>query len=226
MPELVYHGPHGEPYYVTDSSFGIARAAEEGCPAIDLNARTCRANNWRLWRRRRRGVIVHWSRWWEHGFVPRPGTKVPRKPIEQLKLHQVQNLVSEHGGHEILTVEQGLNICKRHGIFAFVEMKPSIWPAQVLAALRAHSGAIRWPFVVTTIQAYGGTPKAKARWEREAYQRMCLAHATGVRTCLLYRHQLAWDHWAPVLTGIKGHRGRFGVLDLHGLIELLQKEAG
>lgn len=224
MAELVYHGPEDEPYYVTDSEFGIARAANDGSPAIDLNIRTCRANTWRPWRRKRRGVIVHWSRWWEHGFKARPGTRVPKRKIERLKLHQVRNLVSGHGGHEILTIEEGIDLCQRHEIFPFFEMKPSRWPAHVLDQIRAHAGAARWPVVLTTIQCYGDTARARSRWERKAYARMWLAHHHTLHTCLLYRRPLSWEHWAPVLTGIKNTRGRHGVLGLHELIGQLNKE--
>lgn len=225
MSDLVYHGPHGEPYYVTDSAYGIARAAALGCPAIDLNIRTCRANRWRPWRRKRRGVIAHWSRWWEHGFKPKPGTRVPRRPIERLTLAQVRNLISEDGEHEILTVEEGIDLCAEHRVFPFFEMKPSKWPGHVLDAIRARSGKRGWPVVMTTIQTYGHSARARARWERKAYRRMYDAHYHALKTCLLYRRPLSWEHWAPVLTGVKNTRGRHGALGLRDLIEQLQKEA-
>ena len=42
MTGLVYHGPQGEPYFVADSPFGIARAGHSGAQGIDLNIRTCK----------------------------------------------------------------------------------------------------------------------------------------------------------------------------------------
>ena len=225
MAELVYHGDHpARSYAFTDSSAGIAEAAVLGFPAADLNIRTCRANNWRLWRRHRRIVVVHWSRWWEHGFKAKPGTHVPHKPIERLRLEQVRNLVSVDGHHEILTAEEAVDECARRGVFPFFEMKPSRWLAVVLRRLGDYAAGHGLPLVFTTIQTYGDTARAKARWERKAYDRMQLAHISGQKTCLLYRRPLSWEHWAPVLTGIKGHRGRHGVLDLGDLIHLLKKE--
>lgn len=220
---LVYHGPKSEPYYVTDSAFGIARASHEGYPAIDLNTRTCRANNWRPWAPwRRRIVVVHWAKWWEHGLKPKPGARVPRRPIEQLTLAQVQNLVSEDGKHVILTAEQAALLCKIHDIFPFFEMKPSIWNGRVLRRLRAFCGARQIQFVLTTIQSYGSTSRQRDAWERRAYKRMWLAHYNSCKTCLLYRRPLDWAHWEPILTAVKDRAGHGTVLGLSELIHRLE----
>lgn len=224
MTGLVYHGPEGEPYYVTDSAYGIARAGRSGSKGIDLNARTCRANSWRLWRRKRRIVVVHWSKWWQHGFRPKPGTRVPRKPIERLKLRQVKNLVSVHGGHHILTAEQAASLCKVHNVIPFFEMKPSKWNADVLRNLRTFCRARKIKFAVMTIQAYGKTKRAKTRWEKKAYERMALANRIGVPTMLLYRRPLARPKWAEVLVAVKGHPAFMSVLDLPHFIHYLEKK--
>lgn len=222
MSGLVYHGPKGEPYYVTDSAFGISRASHQGYPAIDLNTRTCRANVWRIWNRKRRIVVVHWAKWWEHGFRPKAGKHVPRKPIEKLTLAQVQNLISVDGKHVILTAEQAARLCQLHDIIPFFEMKPSIWGLRVLRALSAFCGARKIPFVLTTIQCYGSTARAKNRWEAKAFARMKLARSAGTKTCLLYRRPLDWAKWSPVLTGIKDRPGHGTVLGLHELIHRLE----
>lgn len=222
--DLVYHGPHGEPYYVTDSAYGIARAAHAGAKGVDLNTRTCRKSRFSL---QRVIVVVHWANWWEHGFKPKPGKKVPRKPIEQLTLAQVRNLVSEDGKHVILTAEEAALLCKLHHIIPFFEMKPSIWKLGMLRRLRAFCGARRIPFAVMTIQAYGATARAKDRWEKKAYQRLWLAKQAKCPTVLLYRRAIDADHWGPVLDGVKGHPGFFTreggrVLDLPHFISALE----
>lgn len=224
MTGIVYHGPIGEPYYVTDSAFGIARAARHRAKGIDLNVRTCRANKWSVVTRKRRIVVVHWSHWWEHGFVAKPGAHVPRRPIEQLTLEQVRNLISVDGKHEILTAEQAALRCKIHGVIPFFEMKPSIWNRMALVALRAFCNARHIKFAVMTIQSYGHTERAKDRWERKAYKRMALAHDIGIPTMLLYRRPLDWTLWGWVLTAIKGHAAHGDVVDLTQLIRRLEKK--
>lgn len=207
MTGLVYHGPHDEPYYVTDSAYGIARAGHSGAEGIDLNVRTCRANSWSLLTRKRRIVVAHDGYWWEGGFKPKPGTGVPRKPIEKLTLKQVRRLVSKDGKHVILTAEEAALLCKIHGLFPFFEMKPSNWGLAVLRRLRVFCNARRIRFALMTIQAYGKTPHRKNRWERKAYQRMWLATQAKCPTVLLYRRRFNPEKWGPVLDGIKGHAG-------------------
>jgi hypothetical protein len=219
MTGLVYHGPAGEPEYVTDSAYGIARASHSGAKGVDLNIRTCKARRFSL---RRRGVVAHWTEWWKHGFKPKPGTKVPHKPIEQLTLAQVQNLVSVHGNHLILTVEQAALLCKLHHIIPFFEMKPSIWQIGLLRRLRAFCNARHIPFALMTIQAYGATPRARNNWERKAYQRLWLAKQAKAPTVLLYRRAVDWPRWAPVLDCIKGHAGHGDVLDLAHFVQALE----
>lgn len=226
MTGLVYHGPHGEPYYVTDSAYGIARAAHSGAKGVDLNIRTCKAKRFSL---RRRAVVAHWAEWWKHGFHAKPGTHVPRKPIDELTLAQVQNLVSDEGHHLILTVEQAALLCKLHHIIPFFEMKPSIWHLGVLRRLRAFCNARRIPFALMTIQAYGATARARTAWERKAYQRMWLATQAKAPTVLLYRHTVDHEKWGPVLSGIKGHAGFTTsegkrVLDLSHFIRSLENK--
>jgi hypothetical protein len=225
MTALVYHGPHGEPYYVADSAFGIARAAHAGAHGIDLNTRTCK--------RRRFGfgrviVVTHWANWWEHGFKPKPGKRVPRKPIERLTLAQVRNLISEDGKHVILTAHEAALLCKIHGIIPFFEMKPSRWRLGVLRRLRVFCNARRIPFCVMTIQAYGRTARAKNRWEAKAYQRLWLAKQAGIKTVLLFRRHVDAERWGPVTDCIKGHRGFTysggHVLDLANFVRHLENK--
>jgi hypothetical protein len=217
MSALVYHGPEDEPYYVTDSGYGIARAAGAGAFGIDLNARTCIASRLRWWRRV--VVIVHWAEWWKHGFKAKPGTHVPHKPIEQLTLAQVKNLISEDGKHEILTAEEAAVLCEHHEIVPFFEMKPSTWRAAVLRRLRRFCAARQIRFCVMTIQAYGDTAAALDRWEKKAHQRLWLATAAQIPTLLLYRRHVDVALWAPVADGVKDHPRIGPILGLSAFID-------
>lgn len=217
--DLVYHGPHGEPYYVTDSAFGIARAGHSGAKGVDLNIRTCKKRRLSL---KRVVVVTHWADWWRHGFKPKPGKRVPRRPIEQLTLAQVRNLISEDGKHVILTATEAALLCKLHRIIPFFEMKPSKWSLPTLRRLRTFCAARRIPFALMTIQAYGFSDWGKDRWEHKAYQRMWLAKQAKCPTVLLYRRHVDWPRWAPVLDGIKGHPGHGTVLGLPAFIRSLE----
>lgn len=222
MSGLVYHGDTPKrDYWFTDSTEGIAEAAAQGFAACDLNVRTCKANVWSIFNRKRRIVLVHWDKWWEAGLHPKPGTHVPRKPIEKLRLSEVENLVNPHG-HPVLTAEQAALRCKIHRVIPFFEMKPSIWRARELAALRAFCGARGIKFAVMTIQAYGATEAARNRWEDGAFKRMSLAHGVGIPTMLLYRRKVDWTRWGWVLKAIKGHPGYGDVLDLPHFIRQLE----
>lgn len=216
---------HIDPYTLGDSEAGIVLAALRGSLGVDLNARTCRANTWRPWRRRRRLVFIHWSEWWKHGYEPKPGTRVPRRKVERLRLRQVRNLRSVHGHHEVMTDTHALIACHHHGEIPCVEMKPSIWPAHVLEHLRSLSDHLGTPVLVMTIQRYGKTARAQRRWEAKAYQRMADAHQVGLPTMLLYRGDVDWQKWSPVLTAVKGHRAHGTVVDAQTLLTRLHKEA-
>lgn len=201
---LVYHGPAGEPEYVTDSAFGIARAAHALAKGIDLNIRTCRKSRFSL---SRVIVVAHWDEWWRYGFKAKPGTHVPLKPITNLTLAQVKNLVTVDGKHVILTAEEAALLCKIHGIIPFFEMKPSVWRLPVLRRLKTFCAARRIPVAVMTIQSYGATPRSRDRWEAKAYQRIWMARQAGLRSMLLYRRPFNVEKWGPVLDAIKGHPG-------------------
>lgn len=213
MTDLV---AHIEPYALGDSPEGIALAAMRGYVAVDLNIRTCRYNGpWIIGARRRRIVVAHWDEWWKHGFEPKPGTRVPHKPISKLRLRQVRNLRSIEGHHEIVTAEEAVRLCKRHGVIPFFEMKPSVWVAQTLVNLRNYARELRWPMAFMTIQNLG-----------DAFKRLKLAKSIGGVTVLLYRAPVDWQRWAPVLTGIKGRPGHGPVLGLPATLRKLQREYG
>lgn len=205
MNDLVYHGPHTEPYYVTDSAYGIARAAHAGYPGIDLNTRTCKSNRWPF--SRRRIVVVHWAEWWKHGFKPKPGKTVPKKPIEQLTLAQVRDLISVDNKHVILTAEEAALLCRLHRIIPFFEMKPSLWRLADVLRLKTFCASRRIAFCLMTIQSYGATAFARDRWESKAFKRMALATQAGAPALLLYRRPFDHEKWGPVLKGVKGHAG-------------------
>jgi len=221
---------HIDPYTKGDTIVGILLASAMGYLGIDLNVRTCRANNWHPWAPWRRTIILmHWSQWWLHGYEPRPGHRVPRRKVENLFLYQVQQLQTKDHKARVLTAEQALDTCQARDLIPCFEMKPSIWRSGLLVKLGAHAVDRGWPAVLMTIQSYGRNARIRARWERAAYKRMAMAHGIpGLHTMLLYRHHLtpAEQHlWADVLDAVKGHDGWLDVVPVGRLLRELHKGA-
>lgn len=217
---------HFMPYAKGDSEAGIILAGLLGYLGIDLNIRTCRANNWRPWAPwRRRAVVMHWSEWWKHGYEPIPGHKVPRKRVEKLRLRQVLDLRSVDGHHRVLTAEKAIRLCRDSGTIPCLEMKPSRWPTRVLTRLRLFSVLTGWPVVLMTIQKYGNTKAKQRRWEHRAHRYMTKAHKAGHVTMLLYRGNVNWSWWGPVLDGVKNHPTRGHVKNVTRLLNHLHARA-
>ncbi len=218
---------HIEPYSLGDSPEGIVAAGIAGYGGADLNALTCRADKgWRLLGRRRI-IIAHWERWWEHGYEPIPGANVPRRPFRDLYRSQALALRSIEGHRTVMVAEEALERCGKYKLVLCLELKPAKYTKAAIRNLIEHAEEIGIPLVFMTIQSYGSTARARRRWEKAAYRRLKLVHDLGGNTMLLYREPVAWSRWAPVLTAIKGtHRGHGEVVVASDLIRKLRREAG
>lgn len=193
---------HLLPYPLGDSLAGPSLALAQGSAAIDANVLTCKATFPTPWRPRRI-VVTHWSQWWKHGFEPKPGTKVPHKPIEQLTLKQVQDLRSTFGHDEIPTAEAYVMRAAQVGVIPILEMKPSVWTPKVLSNLLAFSRKHRVPVAMSTVQRYGDSRHEEDQWEEKAHDRMAVAKAVGHITVLYARLPVSKARWTPVLFGVK-----------------------
>lgn len=205
----IYHGDG--PYSHDDSEAGIAEAADDGATAVDLNVGTCLTNKrFGVLRRRRRVMILrHWDRWWEHGYRPLPGTRVPRRPLSRLTLAQVQNLV-DAAGNQIITAAEALEVCKAGGLRAFFELKPCRWTRWALEQVRIKAERLGVDYAVMTIHRYGATERARNRWERKAIRRMRLARKSGTGgRLLLQRGPVDWTRWDGPVNAVKGGRGGY-----------------
>lgn len=212
---------HVMPYALGDSPAGIDSVAGKAL-GIDLNIRTCLSAD----RNHRVIVLAHWEDWWNHGFVAKPGTTVPRKPIEELTVDQVANLWSKAGHHPIITGTAAIDLCLAARLVPCFEMKPSVWTKDALQDLVDHADAVGLPIVFMTIQSYGKTTAARNRWEAGALHRMTLVHDLEQNSMLIYRRPITWPTWGPVLTAIKGHTGnrRYHVVTAATLVKQLHKE--
>lgn len=213
-----------------DTVAAIVAAGRAGFDGIDVNARTCRADKGWLLRRRRRIVLIHSADWWEHGFEPKPGCTVPRKPIEQLKLSQVRDLWSIEGHRSIMTLEQGISHCKRAKVVPCVEMKPSVWRLAEIVAAERWAAERSVPLVWMTMKRYGRTARIADRWERAAYKRMLLVARAGGIGMLIWRGSINWGQWLDVVHAVKSTPAGMplpnGVVLCRTLLQRLRKRAG
>lgn len=226
------HGLVAHPDYpLRDTHQAIKDAGEAGFDGIDLNVRTCRAN--RLWRinRRRRIVLAHSSDWWKHGFEPVPGTKVPRKPIEQLTLAQVRNLRAVDGHRRIPTLESAIASCRRAKVVPCPEMKPSIWRRVEIEAAMDFAAALSVPLVWMSVKQYGRTFRALDRWEAASKKRLLLVDKAGGWTMLIWRGPIDdWTGWTGLVDAVKSYPARgvrpAGVMTSRALLRAVRKGAG